>query len=126
MSEQEKIQLFENQKIRTAWDREKEEWYFSIIDVIAVLVEAHDYDAARNYWKVTKHRIIKEGNELVTNCNQLKLKASDGKRRLTDVATTEELLRIIQSIPSKKAEPIKLWLAEVGRERIKSFGYGYD
>ena len=118
MSEQEKIQLFENQKIRTAWDREKEEWYFSIIDVIAVLVEAHDYDAARNYWKVTKHRMIKEGNELVTNCNQLKLKASDGKRRLTDVATTEELLRIIQSIPSKKAEPIKLWLAEVGRERI--------
>ena len=118
MSEQEKIQLFENQKIRTAWDSEKEEWYFSIIDVVAVLVEAQDYDAARNYWKVTKHRMLKEGNELVTNCNQLKLKAADGKRRLTDVATTEELLRIIQSIPSKKAEPIKLWLAEVGRERI--------
>ena len=118
MSENEKIQLFENQKIRTAWDSEKEEWYFSIIDVVAVLVEAQDYDAARNYWKVTKHRMIKEGNQLVTNCNQLKLKAADGKRRLTDVATTEELLRIIQSIPSKKAEPIKLWLAEVGRERI--------
>ena len=119
MSEQEKIQLFENQKIRTAWDREKEEWYFSIIDVVAVLVEAQDYDAARNYWKVTKHRMIKEGNELVTNCNQLKLKSADGKRRLTDVATTEELLRIIQSIPSKKAEPFKLWLAQVGRERIE-------
>lgn len=119
MSEQEKIQLFENQKIRTAWDSEKEEWYFSIIDVIAVLVEAQDYDAARNYWKVAKLRMVEEGNQLVTNCNQLKMKSpKDGKKYATDVATTEELLRIIQSIPSKKAEPIKLWLAEVGRERI--------
>ena len=119
MSEQEKIQLFENQKIRTAWDSEKEEWYFSIIDVVAVLVEAQDYDAARNYWKVTKLRMVEEGNQLVTNCHQLKLKSpKDGKKYATDVATTEELLRIIQSIPSKKAEPIKLWLAEVGRERI--------
>jgi len=119
MSEQEKIQLFENQRIRTAWDSEKEEWYFSIVDVIGVLIETQDYDAARNYWKVTKLRMIDEGNQLVTNCNQLKLKSpKDGKKYATDVATTEELLRIIQSIPSKKAEPIKLWLAEVGRERI--------
>ena len=112
--ESEKLQLFENQRIRTAWDEENEEWYFSIVDVVGALIEATDYDAARNYWKVTKHRMIKEGNELVTNCNQLKLKSADGKRRLTDVATTEELLRIIQSIPSKKAEPFKLWLAQVG------------
>ena len=117
--ENEKLQLFEEQRIRTAWDEEKEEWYFSIVDVVGALIEATDYDAARNYWKVTKHRMIKEGNELVTNCNQLKLKSADGKRRLTDVATTEELLRIIQSIPSKKAEPFKLWLAQVGRERIE-------
>ena len=117
--ESEKLQLFEDQRIRTAWDEEKEEWYFSIVDVVGALIEATDYDAARNYWKVTKHRMIKEGNELVTNCNQLKLKSADGKRRLTDVATTEELLRIIQSIPSKKAEPFKLWLAQVGRERIE-------
>ncbi len=106
--ENEKLQLFEDQRIRTAWDEEKEEWYFSIVDVVGALTAASDYDAARNYWKVTKHRMIKEGNELVTNCNQLKLKSADGKRRLTDVATTEELLRIIQSIPSKKAEPFKL------------------
>ena len=117
--ENEKLQLFEEQRIRTAWDEEKEEWYFSIVDVVGALIEATDYDAARNYWKVTKHRMIKEGNELVTNCNQLKLKSADGKRRLTDVATTEELLRIIQSIPSKKAEPFKLWLAQAGRERIE-------
>lgn len=117
--ENEKLQLFEDQRIRTAWDEEKEEWYFSIVDVVGALTAASDYDAARNYWKVTKHRMIKEGNELVTNCNQLKLKSADGKRRLTDVATTEELLRIIQSIPSKKAEPFKLWLAQVGRERIE-------
>jgi hypothetical protein len=117
--ESEKLQLFENQTIRTAWDEEHEEWYFAIVDVVRVLTEADSYEAARNYWKVTKHRLIKEGNELVTNCNRLKLKAADGKRRLTDVATTEELLRIIQSIPSKKAEPFKLWLAQVGRERIE-------
>jgi hypothetical protein len=117
--ESEKLQLFENQTIRTAWDEEHEEWYFAIVDVVGVLTEADSYEAARNYWKVTKHRLIKEGNELVTNCNQLKLKAADGKRRFTDVATTEELLRIIQSIPSKKAEPFKLWLAQVGRERIE-------
>jgi hypothetical protein len=117
--ENEKIQLFENQTIRTAWNEEQEEWYFAIIDVVGVLTEADSYETARNYWKVTKHRMIKEGNELVTNCNRLKLIAADGKRRLTDVATAEELFRIIQSIPSKKAEPFKLWLAQVGRERIE-------
>lgn len=118
--ENEKLQLFEEQRIRTAWDEEKEEWYFAIVDVVGALIEATDFDSARNYWKVTKHRLIEEGNELVTNCNQLKLKSpKDGKRYNTDVATTEELLRIIQSIPSKKAEPFKLWLAQVGRERIE-------
>ncbi len=117
--ENEKVQLFEDQRIRTAWDEEKEEWYFSIVDVVGALTEANDYNVARNYWKVTKHRMIEEGNQLVTNCNQLKMRAADGKKRLTDVATTEELLRIIQSIPSKKAEPFKLWLAQVGRERIE-------
>lgn len=114
----EKLQLFENQEIRTAWDAENEEWYFSIVDVVGVLAESSDYEAARNYWKVTKHRMIKEGNELVTNCNRLKLKAADGKKRYTDVANTEQLLRIIQSIPSKKAEPFKLWLAKIGKERL--------
>jgi len=114
----EQLQLFEEQTIRTAWDEENEEWYFSIVDVVGVLTDATDFAAARNYWKVTKHRMLKEGKELVTNCNQLKLKAADGKRRLTDVANTEQLLRIIQSIPSKKAEPFKMWLAQVGRERM--------
>lgn len=103
--ENERLQLFENQRIRTAWDEEGEEWYFSIVDVVGALTEAVDYAAARNYWKVTKYRMLKDGNELVTNCNQLKLKSADGKRRLTDVATTKELPRIIQSIPSKKAKP---------------------
>lgn len=115
----EKLQLFEDQVIRTVWDEENEEWYFSVVDVVGVLTDAIDYSTARNYWKVTKHRLVKEGSELVTNCNQLKLKAADGKRRLTDVANTEQLLRIIQSIPSKKAEPFKLWLAQIGREHIE-------
>lgn len=115
----EELQIFENQEIRTAWDAEKEEWYFSIVDVVGVLTDAVDYETAKNYWKVTKHRMIKEGNELVTNCNQLKLQSpKDGKRYLTDVANTKELLRIIQSIPSKKAEPFKVWLAKVGAERL--------
>jgi len=119
MINEEQLQLFEDQTIRSAWDEEHEEWYFSIVDVVGVLTESKDTESARNYWKVTKHRLLKEGNETVTNCNQLKLKATDGKRRLTDVANTEQLLRIIQSIPSKKAEPFKLWLAQVGRERIE-------
>ena len=119
MAQNDNIQLFEDKRIRTAWDEEKEEWYFSIVDVVAVLTEQPDYQAARNYWKVTKKRLKDEGNELVTSCNQLKMTASDGKKRLTDVADTEQLLRIIQSIPSPKAEPFKLWLAQVGRERIE-------
>lgn len=116
MGEDNKIQLFENQPIRTAWNEELEEWYFSIIDVIAVLTESKDANA---YWRKLKQRLIKEGNETVTNCHALKMKAADGRRRLTDVANTEQLLRIIQSIPSKKAEPFKLWLAQVGRDRIE-------
>lgn len=116
----ERLQLFENQEIRTVWDAENEEWYFSIVDVVGVLTDSVDYNASKNYWKVTKHRMIKEGNELVTNCNQLKLKSpKDGKRYLTDVANAEELLRIIQSIPSKKAEPFKLWLAKIGKDRLE-------
>lgn len=120
MSEQDKIQLFENQKIRTAWDTEKEVWYFSVTDVIAVLTEQPTARGASNYWAKLKQRLKEEGaDELLTNCQQLKMLASDGKHRATDVATTEQLLRIIQSIPSPKAEPFRLWLAEVGRERIE-------
>jgi hypothetical protein len=114
-----KVQLFEDQPIRTAWVEDEEEWYFSVVDVVRVLTEQPNTDGARNYWKVLKNRIKEEGNELVTNCNQLKMRAQDGKMRLTDVANTEQLLRIIQSIPSKKAEPFKVWLAQVGRERIE-------
>lgn len=120
MEQQDKIQIFEDKRIRTAWDEEKEEWYFSVVDVVGILTEQPDYDHARNYWKVLKNRIRKEGNELVTLCNQLKMASpKDGKRYPTDVADTEQLLRIIQSIPSPKAEPFKLWLAQVGRERIE-------
>ena len=120
MSEQNEMQLFEDQPIRTAWDAENEEWLFSVVDVVGVLTEQPDYDGARNYWKVLKNRLNKEGSQLVTSCNQLKMKSpKDGKRYLTDVADTEQLLRIIQSIPSPKAEPFKLWLAQVGRERIE-------
>ena len=115
-----KIQLFEEQAIRTAWDEEKEEWYFSVVDVVGVLTEQTDHDGARNYWKVLKNRLKEEGGELVTNCYQLKMRSpKDGKKYNTDVANTEQLLRIIQSIPSKKAEPFKVWLAQVGRERIE-------
>ena len=109
------IQLFDNAKIRVAWDDEKEKYFFSVVDVIGVLTESVD---GRTYWKVLKNRLSKEGNETVTNCNQLKLPASDGKMRLTDVADLEGILRIVQSVPSKKAEPIKQWLAQVGGERI--------
>ena len=113
------IQLFEDQKIRVAWDAEREEWYFSIVDVAGVLTDSPDYHTGRKYWNKLKQRLKDEGNELVTNCHQLKMRAADGKNRLTDVADTEQLLRIIQSIPSKKAEPFKAWLAMVGRERIE-------
>ena len=109
------IQLFDNAKIRVAWDDEKEKYFFSVVDVIGVLTESAD---GRTYWKVLKNRLSKEGNETVTNCNQLKLPASDGKMGLTDVADLEGILRIVQSVPSKKAEPIKQWLAQVGGERI--------
>ena len=120
MSDQNKIQLFEDQKIRTAWDTEKEDWYFSVTDVIAALTEQPTARGASNYWAKLKQRLKEEGaDELLTNCQQLKMIASDGKHRATDVATTEQLLRIIQSIPSPKAEPFKRWLAEVGRERIE-------
>jgi len=118
MKNQNKIKLFEDKKIRTLWNEGEEQWYFSIIDIIAILTEQDNYQGARNYWKVLKHRLTKEGNETVTNCNQLKIEAEDGKMRLTDVATTEQLLRLIQSIPSKKAEPFKLWLAKIGSERL--------
>ena len=114
-----KIQLFENQRIRTAWDEEKEEWYFSIVDVVAVLTDQPDQRHAAKYWSVLKTRLKKEGSELTTNCSQLKMRSADGKRYNTDVADTEQLLRIIQSIPSPKAEPFKLWLAQVGRDRIE-------
>ena len=111
--------FFEKKIIRTAWNEQEEEWYFSIVDVVGVLTEATDYQSARNYWKVLKTRLKEEGFQPVTNCNQLKMLSADGKMRLTDVANTEQLLRIIQSVPSKKAEPFKQWLAEVGRERIE-------
>ena len=110
------LQLFENKEIRTAWDEEREEWCFSVVDVVAVLTNSPN---PQTYWRVMKKRLKDEGNETVTKCNALKMTAADGKKRLTDVATTEQLLRIIQSIPSPKAEPFKLWLAEVGRERIE-------
>ena len=119
MTENDKLQVFEDQTIRTAWDEEKEEWYFSVVDVVVALTESPDYKTGRKYWNKLKQRLKEEGNELVTNCHQLKMKAADGKRRLTDVANTEQLLRIIQSIPSRKAEPFKMWLAMVGRERIE-------
>ena len=120
MAQNDQIQLFENKRIRTAWDAEKEEWYFSIVDVVAVLTDQPDARHASTYWAVLKKRLNDEGaGQLLTNCKQLKMTATDGKKRLTDVADTELLLRIIQSIPSPKAEPFKLWLAQVGRERIE-------
>ena len=118
MSDIEKIQLFENKKIRTAWDEGKQEWFFSIVDVCGVLTDQPTKERARNYWKVLKSRMIKEGSELVTKCNRLKLVAEDGKRRATDVADMTLMFRIIESIPSKKAEPIKVWMAQVAAERI--------
>ena len=119
MSDLEKIQLFENKKVRTVWDEEKQEWYFSIVDVCGILAESKDYDTARKYWSKLKERLTAEGNELVTNCLQLKMVSpKDGKRYNTDVADMQGMLRVIQSIPSKKAEPIKVWMAQVAAERI--------
>ncbi|MCC7444703.1 MAG: Bro-N domain-containing protein [Saprospiraceae bacterium] len=113
------IQLFEDKRIRTAWNEEEQEWYFSIVDVVGVLTEQPTKRGATFYWGKLKQRLKEEGSELLTKCQQLKMTAEDGKKRLTDVANTEQLLRIIQSIPSPKAEPFKLWLASVGRERIE-------
>ena len=113
------IKLFEDKRIRTQYDAEAETWYFSVVDVIEVLTDQPNHQGARNYWKVLKNRLSKEGNETVTNCNRLKLEAEDGKMRETDVASTEQLLRLIQSIPSPKAEPFKQWLAKTGYERIE-------
>ena len=120
MEQNDKIQLFEDKRIRTAWDEEKEEWYFSVVDVVAVLTDQPDARHASTYWAVLKKRLNNEGaGQLLTNCKQLKMTASDGRKRLTDVADTEQLLRIVQSIPSPKAEPFRAWLAQVGRERIE-------
>jgi len=111
------IKLFENKRIRTEWDEEKQEWFFSVVDVCAVLTDS-DYQTARNYWKWLKGKLKDEGSELVSHTNQLKMKSADGKYYNTDVASTEQVLRLIQSIPSPKAEPFKMWLAAVGNERI--------
>lgn len=115
MTKKEALQIFENRKVRTIWDDEREEWYFSVVDVIAVLTDSAD---PANYWKVLKNRLKKEGNETVTNCNRLKMRAADGKMRLTDVVETQQLFRLIQSIPSPKAEPFKQWIAQVAKERL--------
>ena len=115
MTQHNKIQLFEEKKVRAIWDDMEEKWYFSIVDVVAVLTDSPN---PRNYWKVLKHRLIKEGNESVTNCNQLKMQSSDGKKYKTDVADTEQLFRLIQSIPSPKAEPFKQWMAQVAALRL--------
>ena len=117
MEESNSIKLFENKNVRVSWNDEQEKWYFSVVDIIAVLTD-NDYQSGRKYWKTLKMRLNKEGSELVTNCYQLKMKAYDGKFRETDVMTTEQILRLIQSIPSKKVEPLKLWLAQVGKEWI--------
>ena len=118
MAKEANTKLFEEKKVRTIWDDEKEEWYFSVVDVVGILSDQATHDGARNYWKVLKKRLIDEGNQSVTNCNQLKLPAQDGKLRLTDVANTEQLFRLVQSIPSPKAEPFKMWLAQVAKERL--------
>ena len=117
MEENNSLKLFENKKIRVAWKDNEEEWYFSVVDIVGALTD-NDYQKSRNYWKWLKNKLIQEGSELVSNTNQLKMKAYDGKLRDTDVMNVEQILRLIQSIPSKKAEPFKLWLAEVGKERI--------
>jgi hypothetical protein len=113
------LAIFEGHRIRRLYDEKTETWWFSVVDIVQVLTQQPDYKAAQNYWKVLKHRLNKEGSQLVTNCNQLKLEAADGKSYLTDVATAETLLRLVQSVPSPKAEPIKLWLAKVGYERMQ-------
>ena len=118
MTQKQSLQIFEDKKIRTVWDDEQEKWYFSIIDTIEVLTDSKDYTTARKYWNKLKQRLKEEGNETVTNCHQFKMRALDGKMRLTDVADTEQLFRLIQSIPSPKAEPFKQWMAHVASVRI--------
>jgi len=115
---EESIKIFEERKVRTMWNDIDEEWYFSVVDVVGILTDQPTQDGARNYWKVLKKRLIEEGNEPVTKCNQLKLPAQDGKMRLTDVASIEHIFRIIQSIPSPKAEPFKQWMSQVAKERL--------
>ena len=115
MTKKEAIKVFEEKKVRTVWDDETEEWYFSVVDVVSVLTESVD---GRKYWNKLKQRLKEEGNQTVTNCHQLKMLSTDGKMRLTDVATTEQLFRLIQSIPSPKAEPFKLWIAQIAKERL--------
>ena len=118
MNQKQSIQLFQDSKVRTVWDEEQEIWYFSVVDVVRILTDSADFQTARNYWKVLKHRLLKEGNETVTNCNRLKLLAPDGKMRMTDVADAQQIFRIIQSIPSRKAEPFKQWMAQVAAQRL--------
>ena len=113
------IKIFENKKVRSKYDADKEVWFFSIVDIVGILTDQPTVDRARNYWKVLKNRLLKEGNESVTNCNQLKLQSEDGKFYKTDVANVEQIFRLIQSIPSPKAEPFKQWLAKVGYERMQ-------
>lgn len=113
-----KIKIFENKNVRTAWNEEEEDWYFSVVDIVSILADSKDYQTARKYWNKLKQRLSEEGSELVTNCHQLKLPAADGKNRETDVLSTKNVLRLVQSIPSPKAEPFKLWLAQVGAERL--------
>lgn len=117
MKESNELKLFENKKIRAKWDDEQEKWYFSVVDIVSALID-NDYQSSRKYWKTLKMRLNKEGSELVTNCYQLKMESSDGKYYNTDVMDIKQILRLIQSVPSKKAEPFKLWLAQVGKERI--------
>ena len=118
MTKKESLQLFETKKVRTIWDDEQEKWYFAIVDVVAVLTSSNDYNKSRKYWNKLKQRLKEEGNETVTNCHQFKLQAADGKMRLTDVADTEQLFRLIQSIPSPKAEPFKIWMSQVASSRL--------
>ncbi len=122
MDQQKALAVFEDFKIRRLYDPKSEKWYFSVVDIVAALIQQKDFQAARNYWKVLKNRLNKEGSQTVTNCNRLKMVAEDGKMRNTDVADPETIMRIVQSIPSPKAEPIKLWLAKVGYERIQDMG----
>ena len=119
MTKKESLQLFETKKVRTIWDDEQEKWYFAIVDVVAVLTDQSDYQTSRKYWNKLKQRLKEEGNETVTNCHQFKLQAADGKMRLTDAADTEQLFRLIQSIPSPKAEPFKIWMSQVASNRLE-------